>query len=165
MNHAARQGILAQFKENGEYAERLVADLSPEEMVAQPVAGVVMNHPAWVLAHLSAYSPVMEKMLKGETPNDPLMHRYGRQSTPVDDLSEYPPKDALVAHYLTVRHQLAEAFDKADEATLGGPVLLERWKPRFPTLWRACITLMLTHETTHLGQLSAWRRAGGRPAV
>ena len=165
MNHAARQGILMQFKANGDYAERLVADLSPEEMVSQPVAGVVMNHPAWILAHLSAYAPVMSKMLAGVAPTDPLMHRYGRQSTPVDDLAEYPPKDALVAHFLTVRHELAEAFDKADEDTLGGPVLIERWKERFPSLWHACITLMMTHETTHLGQLSAWRRAGGRPAV
>lgn len=165
MNHAAKQGILAQFKQMGTYAEKLVADLSPQEMVAQPVSGVTMNHPAWVLSHLAAYSPVLTTMLRGQEPEDPLTHRYGMQSRPVDDLGEYPPKDALVAHFLTVRHQLAEVFDAAEEAHLGSPVLLERWKGRWPSIWHACVTLMTTHEAVHLGQLSAWRRAGGRPAV
>lgn len=165
LNHAARQGILAQYKHSGEYAERLVADLTPDEMIAQPVAGVVMNHPAWVLSHLSAYAPVMTKMLGGVEPADPLTHRYGRESSPQADLGEYPPRDALVAHFLTVRHQLAEAFTKADEDHLGAPVLIERWKSRWPSIWHACVTLMTTHEAVHLGQLSAWRRAGGRPSV
>jgi len=165
MKLIARQGLLAQYKQNGEYAERLVADLSPAEMIAQPVPGVTMNHPAWVLAHLAAYPPVLTAMLEGGTPEDPATHRYGRHSRPLDDAGEYPPKDALVAHFLTVRHTLAEAFDGAEVDRLGSPVTLERWRERWPSIWHACVTLMTTHEATHLGQLSAWRRAGGRPAV
>lgn len=165
MNLIAKQGVLQSFKEMGGYAERLVADLSPEEMTAQPVAGVTMNHPAWVLSHLSAYPPVLTTMLRGETPDDPINHRYGRNSSPVGDAGEYPPKDALMAHYLTVRHGLAEAFTQATIDVLGVPPLIERFRPRWPSLWHACVALMTHHEATHLGQLSAWRRAGGRPAV
>jgi len=165
MRHAARQGLLAQYKHSGDYAERLVADLSPEEMTAQPVPGVTMNHPAWILAHLSAYPPVLTSMINGGTPEDPLEHRYGQRSRPLDDPAEYPPKDALVAQFLTVRHKLAETFDGAEPDRLGTPVTIERWTTRWPTIWHACVTLMTTHEATHLGQLSAWRRAGGRPPV
>ena len=165
MNHAARQGVLASYKANGDYAERLVADLSPEEMTSQPVAGVTMNHPAWVLAHLAAYPPVLLAMIEGRTPDDPAGHQYGKNSRPLESASEYPPKDALVAHFLTVRHRLAEAFDGAEDDRIAGPVTLERWQERFPSIWHAAVHLMTTHEATHLGQLSAWRRAGGRPAV
>lgn len=165
MNHAARQGILAQYKRAGDYAEKLVADLQPEEMIAQPVPAVTMNHPAWILSHLAAYPPVLRKMIEGEEPDDPLTHQYGQQSKPESDPGAYPPKDALVAHFLTVRHRLAEAFEKTDEDHLGSPVLIERWKGRWPSIWHCAVTLMTTHEAVHLGQLSAWRRAGGRPSV
>ena len=165
MNLIAKQGVLLTFKASGEYAERLVSDLSPEEMISQPVPGVTMNHPAWVLAHLSAYPPVMMKMLQGDVPDDPMTHRYGRNSTPLADAGEYPPKDALVAHFLTVRHRLAEVFDAADPEVLGAPPLIERFVARWPSMWHMCVTMMTHHEAVHLGQLSAWRRAGGRPAV
>jgi hypothetical protein len=165
LNLIAKQGILAQFKHSGEYAERLVADLSPEEMTSQPVVGVTLNHPSWILSHLAAYPPVLMKMLQGIEPDDPMTHQYGQQSVPLDDPGVYPPKDALVAHFLTVRHRLAEAFNGADEERLGGPVLIERWKPRWPSVWHACVTLMVSHDAVHLGQLSAWRRAGARPSV
>lgn len=165
MNLLARQGVLSSYKDAGEYAERLVADLSPEEMTAQPVPGVTMNHPAWILSHLAVYPPVLTDMLSGALADDPADHRYGKNSRPLGDVSEYPPKDALVAHFLMVRHRLAETFHQASEERLGGPVTIERLKPRWPTLWHCCLTLMTTHECIHLGQLSAWRRAGGRPSV
>jgi len=165
LNHAGRQGVLASFKANGDYAERLVADLSPAEMASQPVPGVTLNHPAWALAHLAVYPPVLLDMLEGRVPEDPAGHQYGRNSRPLDDPAAYPPKDALVAHFLTVRHRLAEAFDRADESRVGAPPTLERWQERFPTIWHVALHLMTSHEATHLGQVSAWRRAGGRPAV
>ena len=42
---------------------------------------------------------------------------------------------------------------------------LERWRPRFPCVVDLPGQFFVKHNATHLGQLSAWRRAGGRPAV
>jgi hypothetical protein len=52
-----------------------------------------------------------------------------------------------------------------DPAVLERPIPLERWTGRFPRIADATLYLMLSHEAAHLGQVSAWRRAGGRPAV
>ena len=43
--------ILISWRRNGAYALRLVEGLTPEQFVAQPIPGRVMNHPAWVLSH------------------------------------------------------------------------------------------------------------------
>ena len=54
MDDPVSNAIVAQWRELREVAANLVADLTDEQMVGQPVAGVTMNHPAWVLSHLSA---------------------------------------------------------------------------------------------------------------
>jgi hypothetical protein len=42
---------------------------------------------------------------------------------------------------------------------------LERWKATFPKVGSILGYLMLVHESTHLGQISMWRRVQGLPAV
>jgi len=44
-------------------------------------------------------------------------------------------------------------------------VVLERWQQFMPTAGIALPYLMLVHENTHFGQLSAWRRVQGLPSV
>lgn len=147
------------------YAQRLVADLSDEEMVSQPVAGVVMNHPAWVLSHLTLYSGIVSALVRGEGFEDPLKHRYGRESRPVDDLHEYPRKEALLIEYFRTHDDAARAVEGMGAGALEREMPLERWRGRWPRVADAVVHLMLDHEAGHLGQISAWRRAGGRPAV
>jgi hypothetical protein len=43
--------------------------------------------------------------------------------------------------------------------------MLPRWKEIMPTVGIALPYLLLVHENQHLGQLSAWRRVLGLPAV
>src|SRR5690606_7300972 len=65
-----------------DYARRLLADLSDEDMVSQPVPGVTLNHPAWTLSHLTVYSPVLSAILRAEPFEDPINSPFGRDSSP-----------------------------------------------------------------------------------
>ena len=52
-----KQSILYAWEKNRDYGERLVADLTEQQLVRQPGPG--MNHPAWVFSHLNIYLPVI----------------------------------------------------------------------------------------------------------
>ena len=156
------EAIINQHMELRAYAERLVADLNAADMVSQPVPGVVMNHPAWVMSHLAVYGPVLAGCLRGETPEDPLHHKYGRGSRPQADAGAYLEKDALMA---TLAAGYDEAIDALPAAQFGDAVPIERIRSRFSVIGELPTQFLLKHFATHLGQVSAWRRAGGRPAV
>jgi hypothetical protein len=157
--------VLSMTAEHADYTRRLVADLRDEQMIAQPVAGVVMNHPAWILCHLSVYGPVMAACLRGEPFDDPRTHRFGMGSRPVNDLAAYPPRERVIAEHVAGCSAAAEALRAASPARLAEPPPLERWKGRFPDIAFLVMHLMVRHPAVHLGQLSAWRRAMGLPPV
>ncbi len=158
-------GLSRSLGEQRGYALRLVDDLSDADMVAQPVAGVVMNHPAWILGHLSAYPPTLAAMLRGEAPADPLHHPFGRDSKPESGIDVYGSKQRIVDEFVRVHDDLARALAGTQGVRFGDVIPIERWRSRFPTVGDACFYLTTTHIATHLGQLSAWRRAGGRASV
>ena len=124
-----------------------------------------MNHPAWTFGHIGIYPPVLAAILRGQSFEDPITHKYGRDSRPLSDPKAYPPKSELMAAYLAGHDDLAAALELADAAVLSRPIPMARWKERFPIVADAVVHLMIDHESTHLGQVSAWRRAGGRAAV
>ena len=165
MVHPLVGAVLRSWSHQRDYAQRLVADLSDEEMVSQPVPGVVMNHPAWVLSHLSAYPPVLTAILRGEPFEDPKDHPFGRESRPVSDIGAYPRKEALLLGYFRDHDALARTLEAVGGEVLEREVPLERWRARWPRVADAVVHLMIDHESAHLGQVSAWRRAGGRPSV
>ncbi len=90
-------GYLFAWKKNQDYAPRLVADLEAQQMVANPASNVKAsaNHPAWVLSHLNVYLPVICSIIKGEIFEDPKPHKYGMQSQPIADVSQYADKEQL----------------------------------------------------------------------
>lgn len=155
--------LLFSWDNNDDYAQRLVADLPDAQMTHQPAAN--MNHPAWVLSHLHAYHPVIVALIQGQTFDDPKHHPFGMQSKPVVDASVYPTKAVLVDAFVQGHAQVKSALAASDSAALNAPVLLDRWKTVMPTVALALGYLMLLHEATHLGQLSAWRRVQGLPSV
>ena len=165
MSGALIGALLRAWAHQRDYAQRLVADLSDEDMGSQPLRGVAMNHPAWVLGHLSAYPPALRAMLLGEPFEDPKGHRYGRDSRPSDRIDDYPRKEALLRDFFAAHDALAATLESVDPAVLDRPTPLERWVPRWPRIADATVHLMIHHESAHLGQISAWRRAGGRPSV
>ena len=165
MSQELLEPIIAHWRELREYAISLVADLDDQDMVSQPVPGVTMNHPAWVLSHLWAYAPVLTGILRNESIEDPLNHRYGRTSRPEPDLAEYLPRAELIESYIMGYDAAAEALVAAPSEHLASPTPITRWLDRFPTVAYLPAQFLLKHNALHLGQLSAWRRAGGRPPV
>jgi DinB family protein len=157
--------IARTWQRQRDYAQRLVADLSDADMVAQPIPGVALNHPAWTLSHLSPYAPVLAAILRRQAFEDPMSSPHGRGSRPLPDPAAYPPKADLLAEYLRGHDTLQAALEAATPADFGRPIPLARWAERFPLVGDAVVHLALHHEAAHLGQISAWRRAGGRPPV
>lgn len=166
--HVLIDAILGSWAKQRDYAARLVADLSDSDMVSQPVAGVVMNHPAWVFSHLSLYPPTLSAILRGAREGefaDPIKSPFGKDSKPVGEAGAYLPKAALMAQFFDGHDELAAVLAATDAAALARPIPLKRWEQRFPRVADALVHLMLDHEAGHLGQVSAWRRAGKRPSV
>jgi hypothetical protein len=60
--------------------------------------------------------------------------------------------------------RLADAVMKASQEVLNQPTP-EKFRNRFPTVGALLAGLMTSHEASHNGQLSAWRRAMGLPSV
>ena len=159
------QAVLITWRRNGAYGLRLVSDLSAEQFAAQPVRGRVLNHPAWVLSHLNVYMPVVAAMVRGEEFVDPIDHRYGQKSEVSLDPAEYAPGAELVAAYQAAHLDAERALAGAASEVLAGPNPVERWRTMHPTVGDMVVTLMVKHESGHLGQLSAWRRAMGLARV
>jgi hypothetical protein len=163
MTNVFIESFLIGAEQNLAYAQRLVADLSDEQIIVQPQPG--MNHPAWTFSHLNAYHPVIAGMLRGETPEDPAKHRFGAKSKPDADVSLYGSRSAIMDTFAAGHEQIAAALQEGGEAAMQRRMPIERWQSRFPRVGSIMGYLLLAHEATHLGQISAWRRVQGLPAV
>lgn len=162
----AIEGLIYGYKKNIDYATKLVADLSEEQMIWQPPgSAAIANHPAWVFSHLNIYLPVMVALIEGRAFADPKTHEFGMQSKPELDRSRYASKEKLVSEFVTGHEQVIASLRREGEAALNREMTLERWKPIMPQVGIALPYLMLVHENTHLGQLSTWRRVIGLPPV
>ncbi len=157
--------ILITWRRNGAYAQRLVGDLSDADWLAQPVPGRLLNHPAWILSHLNVYAPLCTAMLLGQPWDDPIDHPIGQKSEVRTEPGTYPPGAELLKTYVRLHAEAEQALAAAPADRLAAPNPLERAQSMHPTLGSYLVTLMVKHETGHLGQLSAWRRAMGLPRV
>jgi len=150
---------------NGPYASRLIGDLRDDQFLAQPIPGVAMNHPAWILSHLLIYKTIAARLLRGEPFDDPLTHPHGPKSRPGPDASAYLPPRELIRAFHSAHNEGAQALSVAPPDLAARPVPFERWRAMAPTIGDILLTLMVKHESHHLGQLSAWRRAMRLPPV
>lgn len=156
--------VLRVFEFNLEYARRLVSDVPDDRMAHIPSAG--MNHPAWVLGHLSSGCDRMCARFGLERMSDPAIDKlYAGGTTPLTDRSVYPSKQTLMKAMDDGHARLADAVRQLDDAQLKQDNPLERLRPMFPTLGEFLTFFMTSHEAMHLGQLSAWRRVLGMPSV
>lgn len=160
---AFAEATLIAWSRNADYGKKIVADLTVDQMIIQPGPG--MNHPAWILSHLNAYHGPLLAMLSGEEFADPKDHPFGMQSKPESDAAIYASKDELVAAWQQGHDDVALHLAAATDETLAQPLKLERWAKPFPRVIDALPYIMISHESTHLGQLSAWRRVQGLPSV
>jgi len=165
MDGTCVESIARRWRDLRAYAERLVDGLDEQAMVRQPLQGVTLNHAAWVLAHLSVYGPLLARTLRDEPIDDPADHPFGRNSRPLPDPAAYPPRDELLQRFRTGYDEAVEALRSAQQEVFQKPAPLERWRGRFPTVGDMPAHFLVQHVAVHLGQLSAWRRACGLPAV
>ena len=156
-------GLLLGWDRNLDYARRLLADVPEDRMCYQPV--VNMNHPAWVFSHLNVYHAPMVGLLSGKPFEDPKGHKFGMGSKCLADASQYASKNELLAAYERGHADVATAMRIGGQAALDADTPLERWRASMPKVGVALPYLMLVHESTHLGQISMWRRAQGMPSV
>jgi hypothetical protein len=161
MSELFKNAILMTWRRDIAYALRLVGDLSDEQLIAQPVPGRVMNHPAWTVAHLTLYNDVIAKMLRRVAFDDPKEHPFGMKSSPQSDAKVYGPGVQLIDAYKRSHDEAERALVECDVNVFAEAVPLERWRALHPRIADMTVMLMVKHESMHLGQLSAWRRAMG----
>jgi hypothetical protein len=156
---------LNSYRLNLDYAHRLVADLSEDQLCAQPIEGRSMNHAAFVLGHLAWTSESMAGLLgAADARGAELRELFGMGSQVHADRNRYPSKVELVQSLDNAHARLIDAVNRATPEKLAEPAP-ERMRSRFATLGHLVFGLMTSHEGVHLGQLSAWRRAMGLPSV
>jgi hypothetical protein len=147
------------------YALALVDDLTDKQMVLRP--GGNMNHPAWILGHVSIYHPVTVAMLTGKSFDDPkndeLFGFAGKGPQP--DIAAYGNKQSIVSRFEKGHEEVAQALLTASPEAFNRPPSLARWTPAYPTVAFMLPDLLLHHESLHIGQLSIWRRAAGLAGV
>lgn len=164
---AVMQGLMAAFRRNQEYGERLAHDLTDDHMVLQPdgLRDLPVNHPAWAYCHLNIYLEVIRSVILGEPFDDPRDHRFGMNSRPQADLSPYGTREQIIADWSNGHRQIIHLLETTDDRVFDQPVQLERWSDVMPNAGICLPYLMLNHENVHLGQISAWRRMLGLPSV
>ena len=159
------QSIVYAWDNGLRYALTLLEDLTDEQMLLRP--GGNMNHPAWILGHMSLYYPAVPALLKGKPFADPadddLFGFRGRGPQP--DLELYGSKASQIER-LNCGHELvAQALINASPDDFNRPPSLARWADMYPTVEFMLPDLLILHESIHIGQLSIWRRAAGLPGV
>lgn len=150
------------------YGELLARDIPAECFALQPHPG--MNHPAFIFGHLSLYSSLLLPLVgRGEAAANherPAWQAlFGAGAACVGDPHLYPPKDELVGAWLAGYRAVVEGMQTMDDSRLLDVNPIERMREKFPQLGTALNFLINNHQMTHLGQLSAWRRARGMGPV
>ncbi|HRQ75476.1 MAG TPA: DinB family protein [Phycisphaerales bacterium] len=150
------------------YAEALVRDIPADQFAHMPHPQ--MNHPAFIMGHLSIYPDRLLKMVgRAELVREISGYAdlFSAAAKCLDQPGLYPPKDEIVGYYMeryrTIRDVVAQLPDEV--FTRENP-MEGRLKELFPTIGGAVNFMLNNHNMMHLGQISAWRRAVGLgPAV
>lgn len=147
-----------------DYTKKLAQGIDESQMTLQPAPG--MNTPLWILGHLAIASDFAATSL-GLPMNCPrAWHKaFGPGSDPNAVRPPHPTKAELLQIIEANHARIAEALQSVTPEQLAQPNTFEPTTRAFPTVGDLLAHLMTTHPTMHLGQLSAWRRLQGLPAV
>jgi len=149
------------------YAEMLTKDIPEDKFTFMPHP--TMNHPAFLLGHLSLYPDKALVLLGKDDMTDAkpgYAELFEHSAKCVNDAGRYPAKDEIVAYYFDRHRVVQEQLPQVDEAALQQPVPGEGQSAKmFRCIGSAVNFYMNGHNMLHLGQLSAWRRAADLPSV
>lgn len=164
-----KQIILNAYDFNLKYAKQLVKDVDESMMTHTPCNGLE-NHPAFSLGHLVTAAALTSKYLDGPYELDSKWETLFRRKGPGDprkpsmDVTNYPSKKELL-NALSTQHNLVESLitnldnDRFNEATKW------RFQTYMPTLGDLLFFMCVSHESMHLAQVAAWRRAMNLPSA
>ncbi|MEC8801772.1 MAG: DinB family protein, partial [Planctomycetota bacterium] len=143
-----REVALYEFLLN--YGRKLTEDLSPQQYYEQPSQG--LNHPAWVLGHLSFVAQFGVSLCGGETWLDESWNdNFGVGSTPQNTPEPYPSVAELLEGYEDGHARLTQAVQQADPTLLQKETEIETLRAVFPTQDLLVAHILTSHEATHLG--------------
>jgi uncharacterized damage-inducible protein DinB len=159
-----KDDVLRAAQVNLDYARKLVTDIPDENMSEQPKPG--MNHAAWVIGHLTFVADSMARVfdLPFTMPKE-WVELFNLASKPIAERAKYPSKAALMEAYEKAYARLIEAVRGASDESLAREFPNPKLRETLPTVGVAMVHVLCSHHGLHLGQLSAWRRAMGMPAV
>lgn len=147
------------------FMQRLVADLSDEEMIMQPSG--VPNHAVWTLGHVIHSC----QAIAGELGVRPWLAEdwesyFGYGSSPNDVITlPHLSKPLLLASFAEASDRLRTALLATDESRLLEPLPDAKACEILPTVGHALLQVVSAHTAFHAGQLAVWRRAIGRAPV
>ena len=146
-----------------ESCERLMDDISQEEMEHQPAEGV--NTPAWILGHLAICTDFALGLLgKPKRLPDSWHEEFGPGTSPQSKKRQYPSREELLTALREGHEAVVAALPAVDSKALAGPnpLAMPFLQRTLPTAGDLLAHLLSTHEAAHLGHLSNWRRQTGR---
>jgi hypothetical protein len=147
-----------------DYTRKLANGIDDAQMTVQPAPG--MNTPVWILGHLAIASDFAGMFLGLPMACPKVWHKiFGPGSDPSKVPTPHPTKAELLAQIEANHARVTEALRTATPEALAKPHTFAPTRDIFPTIADMLAHLMTTHPTLHLGQLSAWRRLHGLPAV
>jgi hypothetical protein len=161
--------IISQYDFNFQWAHKLVEDLDDDQMTFTPHKGFE-NHPAFTLGHLVTGSALMAEDLGGirEIPRgwDKLFLRKGPGDPRLPTLERQTfPKKNLLLEELERQHEIVKRLLLTSDENKLNEKTQWRFDRYFPTLLDLTVFMCINHESMHLGQLSAWRRAMNLPSA
>lgn len=144
------------------YLSLLVDDIPDTAFTNQPMG--YLNHPAWQIGHLTWAADGLVGALGGQSSLDGAWNaRFAAGSRPTVDRANYPAKSELIAALDGRRNAAAALLRGATPEQLAAPNPVPILAPRLPSLGHFALFVLLFHESTHLGQLSTWRKLSGMP--
>ncbi len=157
------------------YARRLLDSIPAERFARVACPGgapVPSNHPAFNVGHLACY-PVRIAELLGRDPaaaSAPanFLALFSKDNQCVDDPDGtiYPSKDEILSVFFATYEAAFQALRECDDQLLLAPNPVDSpLKNICPTLGSMLAFYALGHVTSHLGQISTWRRMEGMPAA
>jgi hypothetical protein len=150
--------LLNAYRHNLDWIHRLVADLNEDQMVCQP--GRYVNHPTWTIGHLVHSC----EQIGGEMGTAPWLsadwaERFATGSKPVADRNAYSTKAALLLALDDGHRRLSERLALMTPTELHRPLPDVWYQQVFPAIGYAVLHILVSHTATHIGQITAWRRA------
>lgn len=138
----------------------LLCDDIPEDKFAS-MFGTSINHPAFILGHISYYSAFCVGLLGGSPEFEDGEAELYQVGVDCKDGGAYPSKETLLKHFKDRCEFAASFIESCSEDTLSASANDTPFAERFDTLGQVASFMLTSHPSFHFGQLSGWRRIAG----